>query len=112
VASGQHGSGQGRQSDGRAARGPQRREPAGWRRLAASLRERWRSELTPRGYLAYAGLFAVLALLSLWKLLSPGHDAFSAAFAIVSNVLWVGLLVAGFIARRRRGDGADPHSKS
>jgi hypothetical protein len=112
VASEQYESGQGRQSDDRGAREPQRREPAGWRRLAARLRERGRSELTPRGYLAYAGFFAVLALLSLWKLLTPGHDAFSLALAIVSNVLWVGLLVAGFIARRRRGDRADPRSKS
>jgi hypothetical protein len=61
--------------------------------------------------MVWAGLFAALALLSLWKLLTPGSNAFSAGFAIVTNVLWVGILVAGFIARRRRDDGEDPHSK-
>jgi hypothetical protein len=98
-------------SDDSPAQGPQRRRPAEWRRLAASLRERGRSELTPRGYLLSAVFFAVLALLSLWKLLTPGHNVFFGAMAIVSNVLWVALLIAGYIARRRRNDEEDSRSK-
>ena len=86
--------------------------PTGWRRLARTLRDRGRSEPTPRGYLVWAGVFAGFALISLWKLLTPNHNTFFAASAIASNVLWAGVLVAGFIARRRRDDEEEPHSES
>jgi len=79
--------------------------------LAASLRERGRRELTPRGYLLCAVFFAALALLSLWKLLTAHHNAFFAASAIIGNVLWVGLLVAGLLARRRRDHEGESHTK-
>jgi hypothetical protein len=77
---------------------------SGWagRRVTSSLRDRGRSGLSLRGYLVWAGVFAVMALISVWKLLTPGHNAFFAASAIVSSVLWVGILVAGFTARRQQ----------
>jgi hypothetical protein len=111
VSSGQNGSWHGRPGDDSAAQELQRHRPTGWRRLAASLREWGRSELTPRGYLAWAGVFAAMALLSVCKFLTPDHNGFFAASAIVTNVLWVGLLVAGFIAHRRRDDEEDARSK-
>ena len=111
MSSGQYESLLGPQGDDSATEGLQPREPAGWRRLAASLWARGRSEPTPRGYLVWAGVFAAMALLSLWGLLTPGNNAFFAGFAIVTNLLWVGMLVAGFNARRRRDDEEATHSQ-
>jgi hypothetical protein len=69
-----------------------------------TLREWGRQELSRRGYLIAAASFAVLAAHSVYKLLTPGHNAGFAALGLGGVLLSCGLMVAGYISRRRRDE--------
>jgi hypothetical protein len=67
---------------------------------------RWRDwgrrELSRRAYLVVAALFAAFAGFSLYKVFSPGHDGFLALLGLLGNLAFCGLMVAGYLGRRRR----------
>ena len=57
-----------------------------------------------RGYLIAAAGFALLAAHSVYKLLAPGHNAGWAVLGLGGALLSCGLMVAGYVSRRRRDE--------
>ena len=61
-----------------------------------------RREPSRRGYVIAAVFFAACAGISLYKVLTPGRNAFFAGMGFVSNVLMCSVMIAGFVSRTRR----------
>lgn len=74
--------------------------------VAASRSQRWkewgRRELSRRGYVLFALLFAAFSGVSVYKLLTPGHPAVLAVMGLLANVLTCSVMIAGFVNRTRR----------
>jgi hypothetical protein len=74
--------------------------------VAASRSERWkergRRELSRRGYVVFALIFAAFSGISVYKLLTPGHPAVLAVMGLLANILMCSVMIAGFVSRTRR----------
>jgi len=66
-----------------------------------------RRELSRRGYVVFALIFAAFSGISVYKLLTPGHPAVLAVMGLLANILMCSVMIAGFVSRTRRDRDQD-----